>query len=232
MSPDAQAENAKLAKMNQLSLFIDVLLIAGCGYLLFSDLNEVMSAVPAFETRGIRFMLNLTACFALVYRGMMLIQRLLPATRGRRSTLVLKWLLLLGLPIAVAGQIERMVYHGHMQQLDQMVLALRPVIERSLQSKRALQQSELQSIDAASGGHPYLHKISLRSDTGAYALTAQIPWLSVDPLIGLYLSTQDDWQINPPASADSEAAQMPDCFAAGASVSWCQREKSQWRCSP
>jgi hypothetical protein len=226
--PDA----VKLARMRLLSLIIDIALIGGCAYLLAADINAALGDAPAYTSRGVRFMLNLTATFAIVYRGMMLAQRLLPEpqARARRPILILKWVLVLSLPILVGAQIERMTYQAHLRQLDRTVIAVAPIIQHAINAHRPLQASDLQALDRAMGAspyrNPYLVKVFARTDTGVFLLTAQVPWLGVDPLIGNYLSSQGVWQINPGDDEPDIAAG----FAANSRGSICHRDQSGWSC--
>jgi hypothetical protein len=200
--PAADPDAAKLAVMGQLSLFIDVLLIGGCLYLLVSDIMQAVSGTPAFETRGGAFLVNLSATFALLHRSMALWKRYAVRSAGPGPARIKVWLIvvLLALPLLSASAVELLVQRAHRAQLDALAGSIATTTAAALASDGEVRASHLQNLRG-----PYLQKLTVRTDNATFSLVAQVPWFGEQGFTAHYSSTQRNWHLDasgsqPPAS--------------------------------
>jgi hypothetical protein len=215
--PDA----AKLAMMGQLSLFIDMLLIVGCLYLLVSDISQATSGMPEFEPRGGAFLVNLSASFALLHRSIALWKRYAVATVAPRPARINVWLIavLLLLPLSLASGVELLIHRGHRAQLDTLVENITLITENALDSDGVVRVDHLRAL-----GGPYLQRLNVRTDTGDFRLSAQVPSLGAEGFTAHFSSAQQIWHLESAGSAapaslvfDSRGA-MLECNLAGAQL--------------
>jgi len=212
--PDA----AKLAMMSQLSLFVDLLLIVGCLYLLVSDITQAASGMPEFEPRGGAFLVNLSATFALLHRTMALYKRFAAAKVSQRPARINVWLIvvLLLLPLSLASGVELLVHRGHRAQLNTLVESITSITSNALNSDGVVRADHLHAL-----GGPYLQRLNVRTDNGGFVLSAQVPSLGVDGFTAHYSSTQQIWYLEsagsaPPGSLVFDArGAMLECNLAG-----------------
>ncbi|MFT5448428.1 MAG: hypothetical protein ACI9DC_003612 [Gammaproteobacteria bacterium] len=214
VDPDA----AKLAMMSQLSLFVDMLLIVGCLYLLVSDITQAVSGMPEFEPRGGAFLVNLSATFALLHRSLALWKRFAASTVTPRPARINVWLIvvLLMLPLSLASGVELLVQHGHRAQLNTLVENITSMTKNALDSNGVVRADHLHAL-----GGPYLLRLNVRTDNGDFLLSAQVPSLGADGLMAHYSSTQRIWHLEsfgstPPASLVFDArGAMLECNLSG-----------------
>ncbi len=183
---------AKLAIMGQVSLFVDVLLICGCVYLLTSDAMSALSGMPEFANRGGAFLVNLSATFALVHRSMALVQRFSAASSMATWALVVKWVVLLLVPLGVAAVIERSVQAGHRAQLDKLVEDITARATNAIANNAQVRASDMHGLQG-----PSLSGLTLRSDTGDFVLHAQVPAFDADGYSARFSSTERHWHLQP-----------------------------------
>lgn len=221
--PAADADAAKLAMMSQFSLFVDVLLILGCVYLLVSDIMQAVGGTPAFETRGGAFLVNLSAIFALLHRSMALWKRYAAPPPGQQPARIKVWLIvvLLVLPLLSASAVELLVQRAHRAQLDALATDIATTTAAALASDGVVNASHLQNLHG-----PYLRKLTVRKDNAAFLLVAQVPWFGEHGFTAHYSSTQRNWLL------DAAGSQPPAALAFDAQgpVLVCEYVESRLSC--
>jgi len=218
---DTKSDAAKLALMRRISLIIDILLIGGCIYLLVDDTVNALHGAPQFTARGVAFLVNLSASFALVYRSMALLQRFRPASPARKWVGVLKWLLVLVVPVFVAFQIERLVHAGHRAQLDALVVDISSRTANAIMTNVRVRVADLDTLQG-----PYLRELRVRTDTGAFMLRAWVPGLDIDGYAARYSSGERVWHLQP----DDSPARTAPVFDTNGPVLVCRSDNQQLNC--
>jgi hypothetical protein len=221
--PVLQGDAAKLAIMRQLSLAIDVLLIGGCVYLLASDVTNALAGTTEVSTRGGAFLVNLSATFALLHRGMALLRRFRPVSPARKSAGVNRWslALVLLLPLFVASMIERSVHIGHRARLDALVADISTRTARAITINATVRAADLAALRG-----PYLQALTVRTDSGAFLLSARVPALDADGYLARYSSTEKVWYLDP-YGVEPETAPV---FDANGPRLVCRLDSQAFRC--
>jgi hypothetical protein len=195
---EPRSDAAKLMIVQRSSLFIDVLLICGCAYILAGDVVQALSDKPEFALRGWAFLLNLTAAFALLQRSMVLLRRFSRAPVPAATQGANKWsvALVVVLPLLVASAIELVVHGGHRAQLSTLVATISALTANALTSNPQVRATDLLTLRG-----PYLQELKVRMDSGAFLLKARVPALDSDGWAARYSSTERVWYYDPYESA-------------------------------
>ncbi|MFT5173075.1 MAG: hypothetical protein ACI8W7_001243 [Gammaproteobacteria bacterium] len=191
---EPRSDAAKLMNVQRTSLFIDVLLICGCAYILVGDVVQALSDKPEFALRGWAFLLNLTAAFALLQRSLVLLRRFSRAAAPAATQGVNKWSVAFTvvLPLLVASGIELVVHGGHRAQLSTLVATISALTANALTNNPQVRAADLLTLRG-----PYLQELKVRMDSGAFLLKARVPAFDSDGLAARYSSTERVWYLDP-----------------------------------
>lgn len=199
----------------------DVVLVAVCAWLLWSDWSEAVAGDVPVQMRTWTFMLNITCVFVILHRGMATLRRMVANPRTQRLLGPVKWGLVIVVPIAVAGQIEREVQLAHKARLDAWVASVDAATRDAMTRKGRVEPGDVASLDT-----PYLVKLTVRSDTGEYLLEVSVPALDIDGYTGLYASGERRWHIH---HNDLEPETAPQFDASGPTFV-CRRDSPALAC--
>ncbi len=188
-TPDTAPDPDRLRRLARMRLLSDGLLVAVCAWLLVRDAGSALSLQVEPKARGFTFLLNLTATFVVVHRGVSLLQRLMPQAR-HRAVGIAKWVLALTLPVLVAGQLERMTHAGHRALLDGVAREVAARIAKARAAGREVGPADLEGLGTA-----YRVELSVHREAGTFVLDARVPALDADGYTARYSSTDRRWQL-------------------------------------
>lgn len=220
--PPAPPEDAdKAQRRARLGLTAEVVLLAVCGYVIASDFNAALSGEVSMNARMGTFLLNLTAAFVLLRRILLTAQRLMPGPGVWRAATLGRLVLLIFVPLVLAGYLEKLHYQAHLAHVDALADDVAARIARAAQTQRTLTPADLNDLDG-----PYLRTLTVRTDTGAFLLEVALPGFDVDGFTGRYASTESRWRVD---HNDDEAEPAPDFTRAGPMLV-CRRSDDVTRC--
>lgn len=188
----------------------DLMLVGVCAWFLWSDYHASQSGEVALQIRVWTFMLNLTCAFVLVHRAMALVQRRFAGPRSSRLLGGLKWGLAIVMPFAVAGQLEREAQVAHKVKLDSYMARISRQVSEARAGGGPLTASSLESLYS-----PYLSRLTVRTDSGAFLARISLPAVDIDGYTGFYSSTEGRWHIH---HNDLEADSSPSFDAGGPTI--------------
>jgi hypothetical protein len=199
----------------------DLMLVGVCAWFLWSDYHASQVGEVKLQIRTWTFMLNLTCAFVLVHRAMALVQRSFRGPRMSRLLGALKWGLAIVAPVAVAGHMEREAQLAHKAKLDRYVTVVSQAIGEARADGGPLTVEDLQPLDS-----PYLTRLTVRTDTGAFLVRISLPAVDIDGYTGLYASTEGRWHIH---HNDLEPGPGPSFDASGPTIV-CTPAKARLSC--
>lgn len=220
-APEPDEDARKALRRATISFVAEVALLGVCGYVLARDANAALTGDVRTSMRIGAFLLNLTAAFVLVHRAMATVQRYMPDPRAKRAVGLLKWVMVLIMPLLVAFYLEQLTYKAHREHVDTLAAEVSARTARALAAQRDVAVADLQDLAG-----PYLRKLSVRPDTGAFLLEVALPGLDVDGYIGRYASPEGHWQIQ---HRDEAPAQEPEFLRLGPLLV-CTRDDSATHC--
>lgn len=185
----------------------DLMLVAVCAWFLWSDVAAVRAGEVSTQSRTWTFMLNITCIFVLVHRGMGLLQSSLRGAT-RRGVSIAKWVLAIVLPLLAATGIERQVHQAHRVKLDALAADLVARVRASIAENGAVTAVALSSLRS-----PYLKSLSVRTDTGAFAIEAMVPAIGADGYTARYSSNDPRWRLD---AVDGETSPATGTIAGSA----------------
>jgi len=219
--PAAPDSAAKAQRRARLGFAADVVLLGVCGYVLASDAGAALSGEVDMDARMGAFLLNLTAAFVLLRRLLIAVQALLPGPGVWRMAALGRWVLLITVPLIVAGYLEKLNYRAHRLHVDALAADVAARIARANTTQRRLTPADLNDLAG-----PYLRTLRVRTDTGAFLLEVALPGLDVDGYTGRYASTEGRWLVQ---HNDEETVPAPD-FTRSGPLLVCRRADSMTRC--
>lgn len=220
--PPAPSDDADKARRRaRLGVSAEIVLLAVCGYVLARDLNAALSGEVSMSARMGTFLLNLTAAFVLVRRIVLTAQRLIKGPGVWRAAALGRWMLLIFVPLVLAGYLEKLNYQAHRAHVDALADDIAARIARAAQTQRTLTPADLNDLDG-----PYLRTLTVRTDTGAFLLEVALPGFDVDGYTGRYASTEGRWLVH---HNDDEAEPAPD-FTRSGPMLVCRRSDDATRC--